>query len=207
MMHRDAPREPGEIPDCDPRTCPCEEGRCTLSRYTRATAESAGGSGGHTLAATEQAVADRLAGLEIDMTAMAACQNLYRAAGAVRNRLEQTVLAPHQLTWTGWVVLWVVWIWEEIETRHVAVEAGISKGTLTGVVKTLEGRGLLRRVTHPDDARRVLLSLTPAGQDLMVTLFPEFNQQETTVTAGLGSQGAGDLAHLLRAMVLDLEKP
>jgi DNA-binding MarR family transcriptional regulator len=177
-----------------------------LSRYARATAESGGLSGEHTLAATEQAVAQRLAGLEIDMPAMAACQNLYRAANAVRNRLEQTVLAPHQLTWTGWVVLWVVWIWEEIETRHVAAEAGISKGTLTGVVKTLEGRGLVRRGTHPDDARRVLLTLTPAGQQLMTTLFPRFNEQESAVTAGLGAAGRGDLAHLLRSVVLDLEK-
>ncbi|HEY6793708.1 MAG TPA: MarR family transcriptional regulator [Kineosporiaceae bacterium] len=177
-----------------------------MSRYARAAAEAEHHSGGHTLAATEDAVAQRLTGLEVDMSAMAACQNLYRAAGAVRNRLEQTVLAPHQLTWTGWVVLWVVWIWEEIETRHVAVEAGISKGTLTGVVKTLETRGLLRRSVHPDDARRVLVSLTPAGQELMLSLFPRFNEQETAVTAGLGMQGTADLAHLLRTMVLELEK-
>jgi MarR family transcriptional regulator, organic hydroperoxide resistance regulator len=194
------------VPDCDPRTCPCEEGRCTLSRYARATADAVPGSGGHTLAATEEAVAQRLVGLEVDMSAMAACQNLYRAANAVRNRLERTVLAPHQLTWTGWVVLWVVWIWGDIETRHVAVEAGISKGTLTGVVKTLESRGLLLRQTHPDDARRVLLRLTLAGQQLMLDLFPRFNEQESAVTAGLGESGRGEVAHLLRGVVLELEK-
>jgi MarR family transcriptional regulator, organic hydroperoxide resistance regulator len=201
---RQARSEPGS--DCDPSTCPCESGVCTLSRYARVAAESRRDPGGHTLAATEQAVAERLTGLEIDMAAMAACQNLYRAANAVRNRLEQTVLAPHQLTWTGWVVLWVVWIWEEIETRHVAEEAGISKGTLTGVVKTLEARDLVRRSVHPDDGRRVLLTLTPAGQRLMATLFPRFNQQETAVTAALGAGGRGEMAHLLRAVVLDLEK-
>ena len=94
------------------------------------------------------------------------------------------MLAPYGLTWTGWVVLWVVWIWDEIETRHVAAEAGISKGTLTGVPSsTLESRGLLRRRTHPDDARRVLLSLTREGDPLMTTLFPRFNAQESFVTA------------------------
>lgn len=163
-----------------------------------------GARGGAT--ATERAVARRLAGMEIDLDAMAALQNLYRAANAVRNHLEQTVLAPHQLTWTGWVVLWVVWIWEEIETGHVAVEAGISKGTLTGVVKTLEGRGLLLRHTHPEDGRRVLLRLTPAGQRLMKRVFPEFNRQEVAITAGLGASGTTDVARLLRAMVIDLER-
>jgi DNA-binding MarR family transcriptional regulator len=46
-------------------------------------------------------------------------------------------------------VLWVVWVWDEIESRLVAAEAGISKGTLTGVATTLEAGRLLRRRTHP----------------------------------------------------------
>ena len=37
--------------------------------------------------------------------------DIYRAAGSVRNHFERTVLQPHDLTWTAWVVLWVVWIW------------------------------------------------------------------------------------------------
>lgn len=162
--------------------------------------------GGRRVTATEQAVAKRLAGMDVDLPAMAALQNLYRAANAVRNQVEQTVLAPHQLTWTGWVVLWVVWIWDEIETGHVAVEAGISKGTLTGVLKTLEGRGLLLRHTHPGDGRRVLVRLTPAGQRLMKKVFPEFNRQESAITAGLGASGTADVARLLRTMVLDLDR-
>jgi DNA-binding MarR family transcriptional regulator len=181
-----------------------------VSRYSRAAAadpEADPEALGHTLAATEQAVAQRLAGLDLDVAAMIAVQSLYRAANAVRNHLERTVLAPHQLTWTGWVVLWVVWIWDEIETRHVAVEAGISKGTLTGVVKTLEGRGLLRRRTHPDDGRRVLLTLTDPGRDLMTALFPAFNRQESAITAGLGAERTGTLAQGLRVMVAGLESP
>lgn len=192
-------------PDCDPRACPCPEGDCTLSRYTRA-ADPAGRRPGEKLTATERAVARRLAGMDVDLSAMAALQNLYRAANAVRNHLEQTVLAPHQLTWTGWVVLWVVWIWEEIETGHVAAEAGIAKGTLTGVVKTLETRGMVQRHTHPGDGRRVLLRLSPAGRRLMSTVFPEFNREEVAVTARLGADGTSDVARLLRTLVLDLER-
>ena len=98
--------------------------------------------------------------------------------GAVRNNFERTVLQPYDLTWTAWVVLWVVWIWQEIETRHVAAEAGISKGTLTGVAATLQRRGLLARRVHPGDGRRVLLTLTDQGSELMDKLFPEFNRAE-----------------------------
>ncbi|MBV9793694.1 MAG: MarR family transcriptional regulator [Actinobacteria bacterium] len=143
--------------------------------------------------------------MPLDMPAMTAVSNLYRAAGAIRNHFEHTVLAPYNLTWTGWVVLWVVWIWEEIETRHVAAEAGISKGTLTGVAGTLEKRGLLERRTHPDDGRRVLLRLSPAGVQLMTELFPVFNKQETRVVESLNPEEVRVLAGALRKIVVGLE--
>ncbi len=194
----------GPYADCDPSRCPCEDGACTLSKYVRTTADS-NGDHHHTLAETERAVADRLSGLPIDMESMAAVQNIYRAANTVRNHVERTVLAPHDLTWTGWVVLWVVWIWGDIETRHVAAEAGISKGTLTGVVGTLEKRGLLTRRTHPDDARRVLVALTPKGRKLMVALFPKFNAEEAFVTSALSTSETTAMARSLRKVVSQVE--
>lgn len=161
----------------------------------------------YTLEETERAVAARLKGLSVDMAAMAAVSNIYRAAGSVRNHFERTVLQPHDLTWTAWVVLWVVWIWGEIETRHVAAEAGISKGTLTGVATTLENRGLLVRHTHPADARRVLVKLTGRGSALMDRLFPEFNKAERFVTADLAEDEKLALAGALRKIVQHLEQP
>lgn len=192
---------------CDPSRCPCDDAECALGRYARATAAAADRQGldTRTLAATEQAVAERLQGLALNMSATAAISNIYRAANAVRNHVERTVLAPHDLTWTGWVVLWVIWIWGRIETRHVAAEAGISKGTLTGVQKTLASRGLVNRVVHPDDARRVLLSLTPHGESLMAELFPRFNAEEAFAVGALYHAAQLQLARSLRAVVHRLE--
>ena len=191
--------------DCDPSGCPCQDGVCTLSRYARSVA-TASGDGRPTLVETERAVARRIDGLSVDMDAMAAVANIHRAANVVRNHLERTVLAPHDLTWTAWTVLWVVWVWGEIETRHVAEEAGISKPTLTGVLRTLEGRGLLRRRTHPDDGRRVLVHLTTRGARLMGQLFPKFNAEEATVTASLSHDETLALARSLRSVVADMER-
>jgi len=140
------------------------------------------------------------------MSAMAVVSNVYRAANSVRNHLERTVLAPHGLTWTGWVVLWVIWIWGEIESRHVAAEAGVSKGTLTGVQKTLAAKGLVTRTVHPDDGRRVLLSLSAEGERLMAELFPEFNGVETWVTTDLDDDAKLALARSLRALVKRVEQ-
>lgn len=150
-------------------------------------------------------MADRIADMTLDMNAMAAVQNLYRAANAARNHLERTVLAPHEFTWTAWVVLWVVWIWREIETRHTAAAAGISKGTLTGVVSTLINRGLLQRRPFPDDARRVLLSLTPAGESFMLATFPAFNAQESAIVAALDDETVVSMSRALRAVVVSLD--
>jgi MarR family transcriptional regulator, organic hydroperoxide resistance regulator len=161
--------------------------------------------GQYTLGQTEQAVEQRLSGLPIDRGAMAAIGNLYRAAGVVRNHFERTVLAAHSLTWTAWVVLWVVWVWDDIETRHAASEAGISKSTLTGVVTTLEGRGLVKRRAHPGDGRRVLLSLTPRARRLMDELFPLFNAHETQAVSALSSADLETFTTSLRKIIQHLE--
>lgn len=156
--------------------------------------------GPHTLAETENAVRSRLSGLSLDYEAMAVASNLFRAANAVRNHLERTVLQPHDLTWTAFVVLWVTWIWEPIETRQIAEEGGFSKATLSGVLTTLEGREFVTRERSKDDGRLVLVRLTPSGRRLMKRLFPEFNAQEQAVVSAIPRDRLVDAADLLRML-------
>lgn len=162
-------------------------------------------SGDRSIEDTEKAVQAKLGDTPIRREQMAAVANIYRAAAAVRQHFENSVLRGAELTWTSFVVLWVVWIWGEPETRRVAEEAGISKGTLTGVARTLQGRGLLERKGHPTDGRLALLSLTPEGEALMARVFPEFNAEEVFVTEGLSDDEALDLADLLRRVVVQVE--
>lgn len=161
--------------------------------------------GFHTLQQTEDAVTSKIDGLQVDFAAMAAVSNLYRAASSIRNHLEQSVLRSVDLTWTGFVVLWVVWIWDEIETRHVAAEAGITKGTLTGVAQTLINRGLVVKKIPAHDRRRTLLSLTDEGQVLMKKLFPAFNGEEKFVTEALSRDEVATLGASLHSLIEHLE--
>ncbi len=161
--------------------------------------------GAHTLAETERQVSDRLKGMTIDFKAMAVTSNLFRAATAVRNHLERSVLAPHDLSWTAFVVLWVVWIWEPIETRQIAAEGGFSKATLTGVLSTLENRRLAVRKKSSSDGRLVLVELTPAGRKLMKELFPEFNAQEQFVAKALEASLQDATADALRKITANIE--
>ena len=70
---------------------------------------------------------------------------------------------------------------------------------------TLEKRGLLRRGGHPDDARRVLLTLTPKGRRLMIEVFPEFNAEEARLVAALSATEKVQLATSLRKAVVSLD--
>jgi len=159
----------------------------------------------HTLAETERAMTLHLQSLPLNFEASAAVSSLYRAANAVRVHLTNTVLRQHGLTWTGFVVLWVVWIWDGMETRRAAESAAISKATLTGVVKTLEARGLLTRRVSGTDRRLVILELSDAGTELMTTLYPVFNAAEAEVVASLSEQNLTVMTDSLRQIVTDLD--
>ena len=140
----------------------------------------------------------RLEGREFDFTAMSAVSNVYRAGTAVRNHMERTVLADHDLSWVAFTVLWVLWIWGAQETGHVAEEAGVTKGTLTGVIKTLMNQKLIKRTPHRDDRRRVSISLSAKGQRVIAELFPAFNAHEVAAVSALSESAHRELARLLR---------
>ena len=136
---------------------------------------------------------------------MAAVSNIYRAANVVRNHLERRVLADEDLSWAAFTVLFVLWIWGDQQTRHLAAEAGVTKGTLTGVLKTLEKRGLARRRGHDADGRLVLVGLEPKGTAVIERLFPAFNEGEALVSGGLTEDEKAQLAQLLRKIIRSAE--
>ncbi|WP_017935684.1 MarR family winged helix-turn-helix transcriptional regulator [Nocardioides sp. Iso805N] len=160
----------------------------------------------HSLAEVERATRERVQHLPLDFTASHALLSLYRAANAVRGRLTNSVLRPNDLTWTGFLVLWTLWIWDSMETREVAESVGISKGTLTGVSKTLLSRGLLERIPSTVDRRLVNLKLSPEGVRLMEQIYPEFNKTESTVVGDLDKVQLTSMTDALRTLVETSER-
>jgi MarR family transcriptional regulator, organic hydroperoxide resistance regulator len=157
------------------------------------------------LVQAERDIRERIGDQHLDFAAMAAVSNIYRAANVVRNHMERKVLANEDLSWAAFTVLFVLWIWGEQQTRHLAVEAGVTKGTLTGVLKTLEKRGLTKRQAHDEDGRLVLVSLEPKGEAVIERLFPAFNASETQVSSALSDRERNQLAGLLRKIVRSVE--
>jgi MarR family transcriptional regulator, organic hydroperoxide resistance regulator len=158
------------------------------------------------LVQAERDIRERIGGQHLDFAAMAAVSNIYRAANAIRHHMEQKVLADEDLSWAAFTVLFVLWIWGDQQTRHLAAEAGVTKGTLTGVLKTLEKRGLARRRGHDADGRLVLVSLEARGREVIERLFPAFNEGEALVSASLTEREKYHLASLLRAIIRTVEE-
>ncbi|MDA8039010.1 MAG: MarR family winged helix-turn-helix transcriptional regulator [Actinomycetota bacterium] len=157
------------------------------------------------LVQAERDVRARIAGQPYDYDASAVISNIYRAANVVRYHMEQKVLADYDLSWGAFTVLFVLWIWGDQETRNLAVEAGVTKGTLTGVLKTLEARGLVLRRPHDRDGRLVVVCLLPAGHKAMEELFPRFNENEVFTTSQLTGEERTELARLLRTIIRTVE--
>lgn len=156
--------------------------------------------GAHTLAETERQVGERLSHMALDFQSMAVISGLFRAASAVRNHLERTVLSKHDLSWTAFLVLWVTWIWERLETRQIAAECGLSKATLTGVLITLEGRGLVTREKDLTDGRLVIVQMTSKGIKTMDGLFPEFNRHERQLTSQIDASQQVNFTEMLKLL-------
>ncbi|MFZ4719472.1 MAG: MarR family winged helix-turn-helix transcriptional regulator [Ilumatobacteraceae bacterium] len=153
------------------------------------------------LVRAERDVREAFTGLDLDLTALAAVSNIFRAATAVRNHMENNILAQHELSWSAFTTLFVLRVWGEMDARSLAAEAGVTAATLTGVMKTLENGQLLKRRNDRADGRRVMVSVTAKGRRVVDQIMPAFNRHEALVTQALTDDELVDMARYLRVVL------
>jgi DNA-binding MarR family transcriptional regulator len=93
------------------------------------------------------------------------CFALYSASLAM-TKLYKPLLDPLGLTYPQYLVMLVLWEGDGLTVGHVGERLGLDSGTLTPLLKRLEGADLIQRLRDTADERRVLLQLTPAGRAL-----------------------------------------
>lgn len=76
----------------------------------------------------------------------------------------------------------------------------ITKGTLTGIVDRLVGRGWVERIAHESDGRSQIVRLTPAGEVLFATVFPVHIAHLTACFEGVPAAGHLRWQKVLRAL-------
>ena len=72
----------------------------------------------------------------------------------------------------------------------------VSRPTITGVLDSLERRGLIRRVAGADDGRSRVVSLTPAGRRLAERMVPRMHTFERDLMSVLSDHQLDQLLHM-----------
>src|SRR4029453_1547802 len=93
------------------------------------------------------------------------CFALYSASKAA-TAVYRPVLESLGLTYPQYLVMLVLWEAAPRSVRELGAELGLDSGTLSPLLKRLEGLGFIERNRAADDERRVDVSLTPEGRDL-----------------------------------------
>lgn len=134
------------------------------------------------------------------MTAEHAPRILYQVKQvelAVRGRLD-AVVRPHGITVTQYTTLTVLEQNPGMSSAQLARHAFVSAQAMEGIVRALGDAGLIDRVRDPDNRRRMTISLTAAGVDLLVDCRADVDRIEGEAFAGLSTAQRAELGRWLQ---------
>jgi DNA-binding MarR family transcriptional regulator len=157
---------------------------------------------------TDFAVAETSARLpEVDPEAMKLALLLHRVTNVIVYDFESTVHRPSGWSWSGFRLLFALWIAGPVESKRAAVISGMSRPAISALATTLEKDGLLERSSDPDDARSVVLSLTTHGQQQLEQAFMVHNKREQEWAGALSKRDRETLIRLLSKLARIAHQP
>ncbi|MEH6452316.1 MAG: MarR family transcriptional regulator [Psychromonas sp.] len=93
------------------------------------------------------------------------CFSLYSASNAM-GRAYQPLLKKLDLTYLQYIVMMVLWQYSTLNVKELGSKVHLDSGTLTPLLKRLEGKGLIIRSRSKQDERVRIITLTVAGLNL-----------------------------------------
>ena len=81
-------------------------------------------------------------------------------------RLYAPILEPLGLTYTSYITLLSLWERDNVTVKELGAKLFLDSGTLTPLLKKMEGQGFLTRTRSTKDERTVYVKLTPEGKNL-----------------------------------------
>ncbi len=137
-------------------------------------------------------------GSPAELAALDAYIKLVRAADSVTSRAHMVL--DGQLTLTQFGVLEALYHRGPMCAGAIAAKILKSAGNLTLVLANLERDGLIAREADQADARRRVVSLTPAGRTRIAALFPRVASAITTEFTALSSAEQAMLGELAKKL-------
>lgn len=132
---------------------------------------------------------------------------LLRARESVMRQFRP-MLESHGVNEQQWRVLRVLAESDALDASEVASRASILAPSLTRMIRTMEDKGLIARGRDEADARRVMLSIAPAGMAVIRAASPESRRIYREIEATYGPERMAQLVDLLNALsALGAEDP
>lgn len=128
-------------------------------------------------------------------------ENLLRAIHVVSNRIGRAfaaeVTARHGLSIIDWRIILSLHEAPGQTARDITRAWGMEKMAVNRAARRLEEEGHLKSRPDANDARRLLLSLTPKGRALYRRIEPVATARYHEITAGLSAREKATLGRLL----------
>lgn len=93
------------------------------------------------------------------------CFPLYACAKEVVRQYREP-LKPLNLTYTQYIVMMVLWEFGEMTEGEIGKKVHLDSGTLAPLLKRLQKAGYINRVRPESNENKLILSLTPKGEQL-----------------------------------------
>lgn len=110
-------------------------------------------------------------------------------------------LAPHGIDGRELAVLAVLDAHDELSQLEAAGKLGIDRTTMVALVDALEGKELVERRRSPQDRRKNIVQLTPAGRERLRDAESAREEMERRFLAPLSSPDATLLVRALQSLV------
>jgi DNA-binding MarR family transcriptional regulator len=126
--------------------------------------------------------------------------HLLRRAHQRASALFLTVLTDAQLTPTQFFAMARLHEMGKLSQNRLGRLAAMDPATIQGVIRRLHERGFIERLADPTDRRRMVLSLSPLGQDTVVRLLKDANRVGEEILAPLHPEEQTDFHSLLKRL-------
>lgn len=95
------------------------------------------------------------------------CFSLYSASNAM-SRAYRPLLEALDLTYLQYIVMMVLWEHSTMNVKALGEKVHLDSGTLTPLLKRLEGKELIIRARSKEDERVRIITLTDTGKEMSI---------------------------------------
>jgi MarR family 2-MHQ and catechol resistance regulon transcriptional repressor len=132
--------------------------------------------------------------------------NVVRTGDLLLDRIGR-LLRPLGVSSAGGLVLGLLRDHGQMSPSALGDRLIVTRATVTGLVDSLERRGLVRRTANPDDRRSLILAITPQGLNVLAKVREIVHRQERSWMSALSDTELRKLIALLHRIQQELDQP